>query len=105
MKRGAGKGRADAAPVRGHQKAHGHDHPLDEERAKIRREKEGYARRRRQARSAQERCLGAIARPDDVEDWEEDPAVLDEERAARELHNAHTHKRRLKGLARHIEDA
>jgi len=88
-----------------YQKAHGYEHPLDEERAKILREKEGYARRRRQGAERLKRCLGAIARPDDVEDWGEDPAVADEERAARELRNAHTHKRRLKGLARHIEDA
>ena len=84
-------------------KIHGYDHPLDEERAKIHREKAGYARHRRKSEERLERRLGAIARPDDVDDWEENPAQLEEERAARELRNAHAHKRRLKGLVRHIE--
>lgn len=84
-------------------KIHRYDHPLDEERAKIRREKAGYARRRRNSEERLKRRLGAIARPDDAEGWEEDPAQVEEERAARELRNAHAHKRRLKGLVRHIE--
>mgnify|MGYP005849565161 CR=1 FL=1 len=86
-----------------YRKTHDYDHPLEEEQAKIRREKAGYARRRRKSGERLKRRLGAIARPDDVEDWDEDPTQVEEERAARELRNAHAHKRRLKGLVRHIE--
>ncbi len=87
-----------------YQKTHNDEHPLDEERAKIGREKGSYARRRRQSEERLKRRLNEIARPDDAEAWEEDPAQVEEdERATRDLRNAHTHKRRLKGLARHVE--
>lgn len=56
-----------------YQKTHNYEHPLDEERAKIGREKGSYARRRRQSEERLKRRLNEIARPDDADAWEEDP--------------------------------
>ena len=87
-----------------YRKTHSYEHPLEGERAKIRREKGNYARHRRQGDKRLQRRLSQIASPTDAETWEDDPTQVEEdERATRELRNARTHKRRLKGLARHVD--
>lgn len=81
-------------------KIHRYDHPLDEERSKIRREKTTSARFRRKGQAHLRQRLNAITRITDADDWDDDP-LLDEYdvMAEREIRNAHTHKRRLKKLA------
>lgn len=83
-------------------KIHRYDHPLDEEKSKIRREKTNSARFRRKGQAHLKQRLNTITRITDGDDWDDDP-LLDayEVMAEREIRNAHAHKRRLKKLAQY----
>ncbi len=85
-----------------YKKTHDDEHPLEEERGKIRREKANAARYRRKSKAHLKRQLREIAHSDDLDAWEEDLESEDYDyKARRELRNAHTHKQRLEGLKRH----
>lgn len=87
-----------------YQKIHKYEHPIQEEKGKIHREKSNAARYRRKHHTQLKQQLDRITSPDDLEDWDDDQALDDYEfMAERELRNAKTHKQRLKRLARRRE--
>ena len=96
-------------------KTHDYEHPLEEERAKIRREKADAARHRRKGKARLKRQLREIMDVDDLDAWQKDLESDDygdvddydddDHRATRELRNAHTHKQRLAALERHENPA
>jgi len=85
-----------------YQKIHPYDDVLAEEKAKIEREVGAYQELSRRHGERIERQLQTLVAGGNPAAWEDDPS-LDEEaqRAQRELRNARTHKRRLKGLKLH----
>ena len=72
------------------------------ERGKIRREKADHARYRRKSDARLKRRLRETAYTADEDAWEEDAIHAEyDARASRELRNAQTHRRRLRGLKKH----
>lgn len=87
-----------------YRKIHDYDHPVEIERGKVQREKASATRKRRKGQDHLKRRLRQIVRPEDVEDWDDDPLFDEIEiEAERELRNARTHKDRLKRLERYEE--
>ncbi len=85
---------------RSYKKRHDYDDPLETEEGKVSREKAHSARQRRKTQARWKRQLDDLADLTDLELWEEDLILSEYERSAdREVKNARTHKRRLKGLA------
>ena len=85
-----------------YKKIHDYEHPLEVERGKIRREKADHAQYRRKSDARLKRRLREMAYTADEDTWEEDAIQAEyDARASRELRNARTHKRRLRGLEKH----
>jgi hypothetical protein len=92
------------AQVASYERIHNYDDPLSVEQGKVRREKATAADYRRRGQQRVKHRLRQITRPEDVDDWDDDPLLDDvEQRAERELRNARTHKQRLHGLSEHID--
>jgi hypothetical protein len=85
---------------RTYKKTHPYDYVLDEEEAKIKRERVRYAKLRKIANKKLKDRLYGSAQIEDDEDPVEELGLLEELEAERELRNATVHKRRLGDLER-----
>jgi hypothetical protein len=92
-----------------YRKNHSYEWPLDEEEAKIARERARHKKLRRQSDARQQEALAPTRNGQGSDDEGLDDGLWDEldeldEQARRELRNAKTHKRRLRQLRSRLPD-
>jgi hypothetical protein len=85
---------------RTYKKTHPYEHVLDEEEAKVKRERGRYAKLKKIADKKLKDRLYDLAQIEDDEDLDDELGFQEEFEAQRELRNATGHKSRLKDLER-----
>jgi len=88
-----------------YKKQHAYEDVEAAEQGKIKREKAVFLKNRQKGAARLQQQLRNIAKPDDVEDVEEDLETPEEEQIAERVRrNARTHKKRLVGLRKHVNE-